>query len=76
MFLSSNPLTLNKHYSDVFLFQQSHLFDNVGTVFFAIFMGIWGMYSLWGSVLQLNGATYWSDATKTIKLYHRVQTFF
>lgn len=24
--------------------QQSHLFDNVGTVFFAIFMGIWGEY--------------------------------
>lgn len=24
------------------LFQQSHLFDNEGTVFFAIFMGIWG----------------------------------
>lgn len=23
-------------------FQQSHLFDNEGTVFFAIFMGIWG----------------------------------
>lgn len=24
------------------LLQQSHLFDNEGTVFFAIFMGIWG----------------------------------
>lgn len=24
--------------------QQSHLFDNVATVFFAIFMGIWGKY--------------------------------
>lgn len=26
----------------IFLLQQSHLFDNVATVFFAIFMGIWG----------------------------------
>uniref|UniRef100_A0A8C4GXN3 Anoctamin n=1 Tax=Dicentrarchus labrax TaxID=13489 RepID=A0A8C4GXN3_DICLA len=28
-------------FSHIFFFQQSHLFDNVGTVFFAIFMGIW-----------------------------------
>lgn len=27
---------------NVFVLQQSHLFDNVATVFFAIFMGIWG----------------------------------
>ena len=26
--------------------QQSHLFDNEGTVFFAIFMGIWGKFQL------------------------------
>lgn len=32
----------NFFFSPYSLFQQSHLFDNEGTVFFAIFMGIWG----------------------------------
>ena len=44
--LFKHSLTFNNHYSNVLLFQQSHLFDNVGTVFFAIFMGIWGEQSL------------------------------
>lgn len=33
--------------ADLFLYillQYSHLFDNVATLFFAIFMGIWGEY--------------------------------
>lgn len=29
-------------FSDVVVLQFSHLFDNESTVFFAIFMGIWG----------------------------------
>lgn len=29
-------------FPNMLFFQQSHLFDNVATVFFAIFMGIWG----------------------------------
>lgn len=34
--------SLSHHLLNTFFFQQSHMFDNVGTVFFAIFMGIWG----------------------------------
>lgn len=30
----------------VLLLQFSHLFDNESTVFFAIFMGIWGEYKV------------------------------
>lgn len=29
-------------FTSLLFLQQSHLFDNVATVFFAIFMGIWG----------------------------------
>lgn len=30
--------------SSVLIFQLSHLFDNEGTVAFAMFMAVWGMY--------------------------------
>jgi len=37
------PFIIDRFSSYVILFsQQSHLFDNEGTVFFAMFMGIWG----------------------------------
>lgn len=39
---SSKHLPSSHWFSIMLFFQQSHLFDNVGTVFFAIFMGIWG----------------------------------
>lgn len=40
--LNNSVFSLSHYFSNLFSIQQSHLFDNVGTVFFAIFMAIWG----------------------------------
>lgn len=69
------------HVSDcvfvVFLPQQSHLFDNVGTVFFAIFMGIWGEYEFGELCIVVTQCSPWwrLDNISSVQVPHGTNFF-
>lgn len=43
----------------MFSTQVSHLFDNEGTVAFAMFMAIWGEYLIWANLMYGESVIYW-----------------